>query len=282
MKRTLLTLLLLLLCLIAISAVIASVAGEGSGSNKVAVVNVKGPIVDAADAVKELKKYGDDDSIKAIVLRVDSPGGAVAPSQEIFNEVKRVSEIKTLVVSMGTLGASGGYYIAAPARLIIANPGTLTGSIGVIMEIPNVEGLMDKVGLRTEVIKSGRHKDMASPLKKMDPADRRILQDVIDDVYAQFVEDVAASRDMDPEKVRKLADGRIYTGRQAKAVGLVDELGGLEYAVKRTAELAGIEGEPRVVTKKKDSSFWDSLENKVNGGIPDMFPYLRINYIMNP
>ena len=193
-----------------------------------------------------------------------------------------MGETKTVVVSMGAVAASGGYYISAPAELIIANPGTLTGSIGVIMEIPNVKGLMDKVGLRTEVIKSGRHKDMASTFRDMEPEDRALLQEIIDDVYSQFLEDVAASRGMDIEEVRELADGRVYTGKQALKAGLIDELGGLEDAIRRTAEIAGIEGEPKIVTKKKKQSIWDSLEGRIAGSLPDMFPHIRLSYIINP
>lgn len=281
MKKVLLAILIVLLVLVAISSAIVALL-DTAGGEKIALVYVKGPIFDVRDKVKEIKEYGQDDSIKAIVLRVESPGGAVAPSQELYNEVSRAGEIKSVVVSMGSVAASGGYYISAPAEIIIANPGTLTGSIGVIMEIPNVEGLMDKVGLRTEVIKSGKHKDMASSLRKMRPEDRKLLQGIIDDVYMQFVEDVAASRGMELERVIELADGRIYTGKQALDAGLVDELGGLEDAIRRTAEIAGIDGEPKVVTKKKKVSIWDSIESKVGGSISDIFPYIKLSYIINP
>lgn len=281
MNRILLALLIVVLVLVVMSVAIVALF-KSTGGEKIALVYVDGPIFDVRDKVKEIKEYGEDDSIKAIVLRVESPGGAVAPSQELYNEVSRVGGLKSIVVSMGTVAASGGYYISAPAEMIMANPGTLTGSIGVIMEIPNVEGLMDKVGLKTEVIKSGKHKDMASSLRKMRPEDRELLQVIINDVYTQFIEDVAVSRGMDLEKVRELADGRIYTGRQALEVGLVDELGGLEDAIRRTAEMAGIEGEPRVVTKKEKLSLWDSIEGRINGSIPDLFPYIRLSYILNP
>lgn len=281
MNKTLLTVFIVLLVLVVMSVAIIAMMGVG-GQDRIALVYVRGPIIDVRDKVKEIKEYGDDDSIKAIILRVDSPGGAVAPSQELFNEVRRVNGLKSVVVSMGAVAASGGYYISAPAEIIMANPGTLTGSIGVIMEIPNVEGLMDKVGLRTEVIKSGKFKDMGSTFRQMRPEDRKLLQDIIDDVYSQFLEDVAVSRKMDVNKVRKLADGRIYTGKQAHDAGLVDELGGLEDAIRRTAEIAGIEGEPNVVTKKEKKSIWDSIEGKIAGSMPGMSPYIRLNYIINP
>jgi protease-4 len=280
MSRILLALFIVLLVLVAMSVVIVALLEVGGGE-KIALVYVKGPIIDVREKVKEIKEYGEDDEIKAVVLRVDSPGGAVAPSQELYSEVRRVSEFKSIVVSMGTVAASGGYYISAPAEMIMANPGTLTGSIGVLMEIPNVEGLMDKVGLKTEVIKSGKHKDMASSLREMRPEDRKLLQGIIDDVYIQFLQDVALSRDMEIDEVRELADGRIFTGKQAFNAGLVDELGGLEDAIRRTAEIAGIEGEPKVVTKKEKSSIWDSIEGRISGSMPDVFPNIRLSYILN-
>lgn len=281
MKKLLVVLLIVFLCFVALSAAIAML-WEFEAGEKVALVYVEGPIFSSRLKVQEIKEYGKDDSIKAIILRVDSPGGAVAPSQEIYNEVKRVGMIKPVIVSMGTVAASGGYYISAPAKRIIANPGTLTGSIGVIMEIPNVEGLMDKVGVKTEVIKSGKHKDMGSSMKKLDPKDRKILQDIINDVYGQFLSDVASSRKMDIEMLRKMADGRVYTGKQALELGLVDELGGLEDAIRITSELAGIDGEPRIVTRKEKTSILDTLQSSISGALPDSFSYIKLKYIISP
>jgi protease-4 len=283
-KKLCLILLGLFLFIVVVSAVIALLS-EGDGialGEKVALVHVEGPIFEAKSAVDEMKEYLSDPSIKAIVLRVDSPGGGVAASQEIFAIVKRAASEKSVVVSMGSLAASGGYYISAPATRILANPGTITGSIGVILEIPNVQGLMDKVGVRTEVIKSGKHKDLASAFRTMNDEDRRVLQNVIDDVYEQFIEDVADARDLGVDEVRRMADGRIYTGRQALELGLIDELGGLEEAIKLSAELTGIEGEPHVVTKEEEFSLFDFLTGKVSARFPDVIPYMKLQYIMNP
>jgi protease-4 len=274
----------LFLFIVVVSAVIALLS-EGDGialGEKVALVHVEGPILEAKSAVDEMKEYLSDPSIKAIVLRVDSPGGGVAASQEIFAIVKRAASEKSVVVSMGSVAASGGYYISAPATRILANPGTITGSIGVILEIPNVQGLMDKVGVRTEVIKSGKHKDLASAFRTMNDEDRRVLQNVIDDVYEQFIEDVADARDLGVDEVRRMADGRIYTGRQALELGLIDELGGLEEAIKLSAELTGIEGEPHVVTKEEGFSLFDFLTGKVSARFPDVIPYMKLQYIMSP
>jgi protease-4 len=243
---------------------------------------IEGPIIDARDTVDELRDYVKDPAIKAIVLRVDSPGGAVAPSQEIYNEVRKAVSNKKVVVSMGTVAASGGYYIASPADWILANPGTITGSIGVIMEIPNIEDLMGKVGIKTQVIKSGKHKDLASAFREMKEEDKLILQGVIDDVYRQFVEDVAEARNMDLEEVFRLADGRIFTGRQAVELGLVDDLGGLQDAITVSAEMAGIKGEPEVVTKEEELSVLGLLSSKLSGGIPEMFPHIKLKYMLSP
>ena len=250
--------------------------------SKVALVKIEGPIMDSMDIVDEIKEHVKDRSIKAIILRIDSPGGAVGPSQEIYEEVKKASEEKHVVASMGSIAASGGYYIASPADVIFANPGTLTGSIGVIMEIPNVEGLMTKIGIRTEVIKSGKHKDMASAFRKMGKEDRDILQGVLDNVHEQFIRAVAEGRKLEAEEIRSVADGRIFTGEQAKELKLVDELGTLENAVKKAGELAGIAGEPEVVSKEDKGSFLDMLRSKVPNEIADMFPSVKLKFLYVP
>lgn len=220
---------------------------------RVGVVEVVGEIEDSRHIIEQLLEFRDDDSIKAIVLRIDSPGGGVAPSQEIYEEVKKSLVVKPVVVSMGSVAASGGYYIAAPAHRIVANPGTITGSIGVIMGYTNFQELLQKIGLKSEVVKSGPHKDLGSPVRPMSEEDRRILQSMIDDVHDQFVTAVAQGRKLKVEQVRALADGRILSGRQALAAGLVDELGNQQDAVDVAAKLAGIEGEPDVVYPRPES-----------------------------
>ncbi|MFA4830216.1 MAG: signal peptide peptidase SppA [Thermodesulfovibrionales bacterium] len=249
---------------------------------KVAVVRIEGPIMDSKNSVDEIKDYVKDPSVKAIVLRVDSPGGAVAPSQEIYEEVKKATLKKKVIVSMGSVAASGGYYISAPANRIIANPGTLTGSIGVIMEIPNIEGLLNKIGVKTEVIKSGKHKDMASAFRSMGKEERAILQNVLDDVHEQFIKAVSEGRKMSFDDVKELADGRIFTGRQALGIGLVDELGSLEDAIHVAAKLAGIKGEPEVVSKKESFSIIDILRGKFPKELSDVLPSVKIKYMLAP
>lgn len=222
------------------------------GGERIGVVEVSGMLASSEPAVKQLKAFKDDDSIKAVILRVDSPGGAVAPSQEIHDEVARLAETKPVVVSMASVAASGGYYVSIPAQRILANPGTITGSIGVIMQVTNFQELYGKLGIKNQVVKSGEHKDLGSPLRPMTFEDRQILQGVIDDVYDQFVTAVSAGRKIPLEKVKRLADGRIFTGRQAKEAGLVDDLGGMQDAIRVAADLAGIVGEPKLVYPPKD------------------------------
>lgn len=243
-----------------------------SGEDRIALIRVEGVILDAQETVGDLKKYAEAPSVKAIVLRIDSPGGGVVPSQEIYDAVKRVrsKNNKAVIASMGTVAASGGYYIAAATDRIMANPGTLTGSIGVIMELANLEGLLKKIGVESVVVKSGEHKDLGSPFRKMKEEDRRILQAVMDDVHSQFIEAVAEGRSLAVSDVRSLADGRVFTGRQAKAAKLVDDLGDLEDAIKLAAEMAGIEGEPKVVEPRRRFSFRELLESRFFGPLPGL------------
>ncbi|MEK7294392.1 MAG: signal peptide peptidase SppA [Nitrospirota bacterium] len=254
------------------------------GEDRIALVRVEGVILDAKDTVADLKRFGDSSSVKAIVLRIDSPGGGVVPSQEIHDAVLRVrnKQNKTVVASMGTVAASGGYYIAAAADRIIANPGTLTGSIGVIMELVNLEGLLKKVGVEGIVVKSGHYKDIGSPFRKMGVDDRRILQSVMDDVHNQFIEAVAEGRSLDVAAVRTLADGRIFTGRQAVDAKLVDELGDLDDAVRIAADMVGIEGEPTVVEPKKRFSIREIIESRVQGLLPtfNLQTGIQLKYLM--
>lgn len=250
--------------------------------DKIGIVRVEGPIIDSKNAIEEIKEYSKDPSIKAIVLRVDSPGGAVAPSQEIYEEVRKAASAKKVVVSMGSIAASGGYYISAPATRIVANPGTLTGSIGVIMEIPNIEGLLNKIGVKAEVIKSGKHKDIASAFRGIGKEEREILQGVMDDVHDQFINAVAEGRKMLPGDVKKLADGRVFTGKQAKDAGLVDDLGNLEDAIKEAAKLSGIKGEPTVVSRKEKFSIVDLLRGQFPKELSDIFPSMKIKYMLVP
>ncbi len=274
---------LIVITLIAMLSLIVAFTYKIPLGGKVALVRIEGMILDSRYVIEELKDYSENLSIKAVVLRIDSPGGGVVPSQEIYEEIKKLKEKKKVVVSMGSVAASGGYYIACPADLIVANSGTLTGSIGVIMEIPSFEGLMEKIGVKTQTIKSGKHKDIGSIFKSMSDEDKKILQSVLDDVHDQFIKAVSESRGMTYEDVKELADGRIFTGKKAKELGFVDELGNLEDAIKLAGELAGIKGKPRVVSKKKKLSIWNVIRgNFPNEFIREGFPSIRLKYMLTP
>jgi len=285
MKKALLLFFLFIVFIVILSFVLTIIHKVPMGE-RVALVRVEGVILESSDVIEELKEYSNSPWVRAIVLRIESPGGGVAPAQEIYEEIKKIKEKKKVVVSMGSVAASGGYYISSPAHKIVANPGTLTGSIGVIMEIPNFEGLMKKIGVKTEVIKSGRHKDIVSIFKSMTPEERKIIQDVLDDVHSQFIKAVAEGRNIKVEEVRRLADGRIFTGKKAKDLGLVDELGNLEDAIRLAGEISGIKGEPRVVSKKKRFSLLDIVRGDLPYGIikdiRDGFPTIRVKYILTP
>lgn len=255
-----------------------------STGDRIAVIRVEGVILDAQETVGELRKFSENPYVKAIVLRIDSPGGGVVPSQEIHDAVKRVraKTNKAVIASLGSVAASGGYYIAAETDRIVANPGTLTGSIGVIMETANVEGLLQKIGVEGVVIKSGKYKDVGSPLRKMNEEERALLQNVMDDVHTQFIEAVADGRAIEFREAQALADGRIFTGRQAKDVQLVDEIGDLEDAIQLAANVVGIEGEPRVVEPRRRFSIRELLDSKLTTIFPklDFHPGVSLKYLM--
>lgn len=224
------------------------------GRGKIALIHIDNIITHSANIVRQIKKYSDDKSIKAIILRINSPGGSVAPSQEIYSEVlkaRKKSNMK-VITSMGNLAASGGYYIACASDKIVANPGTITGSIGVIMTFSNMQELMSKIGINAVVVKSGKFKDTGSPMKKFTDEEKQLIQGVIDDVYDQFVNVVARGRNLDIKKVKELSDGRIFTGRQALKMGLVDKLGSLEDAIELGAQMVNIKGKPKVISEKKE------------------------------
>lgn len=283
MKKVLLFFLIVFVVIAALS-LMTKFRGSVSLGEKVAVVRVTGVILDSTEVIEELRQHSKDRSVKAIVLRVESPGGGVAPSQEIYEEILKIKEKnKKVVVSMGAVAASGGYYIAAPADRIVANPGTLTGSIGVIMEIPNVSGLMEKIGVETQVVKSGRHKDMASVFKSLSPEEKAILQKVLDDVHDQFITAVAESRGIEFNVVKEMSDGRIFTGRMAKELGLVDELGNLQDAIMLAGELTGIKGEPEVLYKEEKFSFIDLLRGEIRNNITgNVFSGISLKYLLTP
>lgn len=217
-------------------------------------------IENSSDIIRQLRKYAQDSSVPAVVLDIDSPGGAVGPSQEIYEEVNKLRDKgKKVVASMRTLGASGGYYVACAADTIVANPGTITGSIGVIFQFPVAEELFKKIGLKFEVVKKGEIKDVGTYARSMTERERKSLQSVVDDTYEQFVDVVAISRNIKKEEVYKIADGSIFTGRQAKNLELVDELGDLQDAIKIAGEMVGIKEYPKTIKETKKRITWFDL-----------------------
>lgn len=228
--------------------------------DRVAVLPLRGPITDEAWFLDELEYFRNDAGIRAFVIEIESPGGAVGASQSIYEAIRRIrdEEERPVIAWMGDVAASGGYYAAMGADSVFALPGTITGSIGVIMEFPNAEELLRDVGLGWEVVKSGEHKDMGSPARALNEGDRAILQGLVDDVYRQFVDVVSANRPLERAEVERLADGRIFSGRQAAELGLVDGLGTLDQAIATAGRMSGLGSDPRVqYPRERRIGIWD-------------------------
>ena len=253
-----------ILCFGTLMAIVLSLSRSTptlSLSNKIGVIPINGVIRDADAITEQLIAFRDDKQIKAIILRINSPGGGVGPSQEIYSETRRTTKTKKVVASLGSVAASGGYYVASAADSVVANPGTLTGSIGVLMEFVRFEELLKKIGVEMQVIKSGEFKDIGSPNRKMTKEEREILTRLIKDIQNQFVTAVSQGRNMPEEKVLELADGRVFSGREAKRLGLVDSLGNFQDAVNVAKRMAHIRGKVKLVypVKKRRSLLWDLL-----------------------
>ncbi len=248
----------------------------------IGVVNITSTISESRPTLDLLDQYSRDNSIGAILLRIDSPGGSVGPSQEIFREVIKIRQHKVVVASLGSTAASGGYYVACAANKIMANPGTLTGSIGVIMEFMNVRRLYEQIGLSSNVVKSGKYKDMGAWSRDLTVEERKLLQDVVDDVQNQFVEAIAEGRGLDPASIRPIADGRIFTGSQALEYDLVDKLGNYLDSIDYAAKLAGIKGRPRIVQERQRrvtllDVFLDDLLGRLATGLQNMIEQKDFN-----
>ncbi|MBW1678722.1 MAG: signal peptide peptidase SppA [Deltaproteobacteria bacterium] len=255
--------------------------GELSLSDKIAIVPIKGVITDSQTIIEQLHKFKKHRKVKAIVIRIDSPGGGVGPSQEIYEEIKKIRKTKRVVASIGSIGASGGYYVACAADKIVANPGAIIGSIGVIVEYANFEKLLEKIGLKRIVIKSGKYKDIMSPLRDITEDEKSLIQNVIDNIQSQFVSAVAEGRNLEKAQVEAIADGRIFTGAQAKELGLIDVLGNFHDAINIAAMMVGIKGEPELIYPEKRYSLLDYLIEKTCQKWEEIlcFPY-RFSYLL--
>lgn len=255
-----------------------------AAGEKIGVLPLEGVITDSKDIIEKLLAFRDDDSIKAIVLRIDSPGGSVGPSQEIFEEVRKVDKKKPVITSVGSLAASGGYYVAVGTRYIISNPGSLVGSIGVIMPLYNAEELIKWAKIQPQIIKSGPLKDIGNPAHAMTEDERAALQSIVDDTYAQFVTAVTQGRTfagMTTASVLAVADGRIFTGLQAKKLGMIDEIGTLRDTIAYAGKLVKIEGEPKIAYPREEKkTFWNyvveqgssSIKSALSEGIQGTMP----------
>jgi protease-4 len=271
---------------VAVLALLELAGPEGGGladifalRSAVGLLELTGVIQDAGEAIDTLERFRRHSATVAVVLRIDSPGGAVAPAQELYDAVWRLRERKPVVASLGNVAASGGYYVASAANLIVADPGTITGSIGAIMGVPYYKPLAEKVGISEDVVKSGRYKDTGHPLRPLSADERALLQGMVDDVLGQFIEAVARGRGIEVARVRELADGRIYSGAQAQAVGLVDRLGSLDTATRLAWEQAGQRGEPRVrLVRLRRPPWWLRFLDEARVAGPPQLPGLLLLY----
>ena len=235
-------------------------------SNKIGVISIEGAITNPEPIVRQLVEFRKNRRIKAIILRIDSPGGGVGASQEIHREVQKTTKVKKIIVSLGGVAASGGYYIACAGDSIVANPGTITGSIGVLMEFVQVQELSKKIGVSLEVLKSGEYKDIGSPHRELTERDKELIKNLISDIQEQFIKAVSAGRGIPEEKVRGIADGRILTGAMAKELGLVDRLGNFQDAVDLAGRMSGLKGDADLVFPKKSRSrLWDLIFQNLAG-----------------
>ncbi len=274
----------------AVGLITVVIAGLGTGEttlsggfgDRVGVIEVRGVIEDSRETVSQIRMMAEDERVLAVLVRVESPGGAVAPSQEIYQALNRLrsEHEKPVVVSMGTIAASGGYYIACAADSVLALPGTLTGSIGVILQFPDLQEVFRKVGIGMETIKSGDHKDLGSPFRQMSDSERELLQEMVDDVYGQFVEVVSQGRDISPDSVRSLADGRIFSGRQALMLGLIDRTGSYHDALAVAGGMCGLGNDPETTKPKQPKSSIFDVLTEVVGSFSD--PAGRINILSSP
>ncbi len=257
---------------------------SGKGNGKIAVVDLDFTIITSDPIVRQFKKYREDKNIKAIVLRINSPGGGVAASQEMYEAIKKTRDSgKPVIVSFASLAASGGYYAACGGSIIVSNPGSLTGSIGVIMSFVTIQELAKKLGIDETTIKSGELKDAGSPFRYPNEKDKEYFQDIVDDSYKQFLDVVSKERKIDMEDLKKIANGRVFTGSQAKKLGLVDSLGTFEDAIRIAGKMAGIEGEPTIVKERTRLGILERLtEGSTSSEIKNLKEEIKNEFIEKP
>ncbi len=250
------------------------------GGPGIGIVEIEGVITDSEPALKVIRDFRQREDVKAVVVRINSPGGAVGASQEIYSALKALDKKKPVVASMESVAASGGYYVAIGARKIVANPGTITGSIGVIMKVPNIGPLLEKLGVKTQVLKSGAYKDLGSMTRDMTQAEREVVEGVLKDVHQKFMEDVSQARSIPLDRLASLAQGQIFSGREAKEVGLVDELGNFDTAIEMAQRLSHLKGEPRLIYPEKGrlKVLRELLEEEAATTIKNIFERVATDY----
>ena len=251
---------------------------EGIGGKNIGVIEIKGIIKTAQFNLEQLVKFRKNNQIKAVLLRIDSPGGAVVPSQELHMEILKLRQQKPVVASLGNVAASGGYYIASAASKIVAAPGTLTGSIGVKIELANIEQLLKKLGIQPTVIKSVPYKDIGSPVREMTKEEKTMLEKLVKNIHSQFVKDIAKGRNMPIKQVESIANGSIFTGQEAKKLGLVDRLGNFEDAIRLAAKLGKIKEEPRLFYPKKKTPWMKLLTESLFETLSEYIQQRKIIY----
>jgi protease-4 len=276
-----LLIILIIIVLTFFVSLIAGIIGRPFGG-KIGVVEIEGVITQSKDAMEDIVKFKEDEGIKGVIIRINSPGGSVAPTQEIQREVKKLREKKKVYVSMSSVCASGGYYIATAGERIYANPSTITGSIGVIMEHAVIEDLLKKVGIQTDSIKSGEYKDTGTPFRKMKEEEKRYLNELLNNIHEQFIKDVAEGRKMSIDRAKKLSDGRVYTGTQAKDLGLVDNIGTFYDTVDDMKKTLNIKGKPVLVYGKRPFSFLKWLVSSISNELISQYYASPFKYLFSP
>lgn len=258
-------------------------------NDKVGVLPIEGLITDSFKINQQIDEFAEDSSIVAVVVRINSPGGSVGAAQEIYDAILELKKKKKVVVSMGSIAASGGLLIACAGDKIVANPGTITGSISAIMQFANFEELMKKVGVKSSVVKSGPYKDIGSPMREMTPEEQAIVQELVDDIYNQFIDVIVRNRKLTREQVAAIADGRVFSGRKAKDYGLVDQLGNMDAAAKLASVLAGKDGQYELVFPKKTGRgifdlMFESAANSLNQALREKSEFTRtgVSYLYQP
>ena len=292
MSRRLTVIVATVLVFVGVAALLLLFGSMGRGADgggaplfgpRVAIVELEGLIAETDDLVRELRQHRDNPSVRAVVIRINSPGGVVGPTQEVYDALLRVRDAgKPVVASLGAVAASGGYYAAVAADQIYANPGTLTGSIGVIMQLANVDALLKKVGVDFVVVKAGQFKDIGNPARAMTPEERRVVQALLEDVHGQFIEAVAKGRKLDRGAVVQFADGRVFSGTQALALKMIDALGGLEDAVNAAAKLANLPTPPPVERPRRKFSIFDLVRNELGLSVPAALMPARLPLFKTP